>query len=644
MDWTAGLRDYATLSDSSGPELVRAYLRGAHNSPGLPPQAYDGDDPMPLMLRLGDDVRRELGLPILDGARASAVPRGAPSTPQSQPVLQLRVHLLCASDDDGSNSYADPATAAQWITAGLNEANAIYAARGAGVEFVFDPGDVSTVADTMINQDFTVPAGTDLKTGPNTKPLSDSQITDLGTPHEQARNKYCQQWPDRVVFLICCGTQLDYDPATKVWVVHPRSGFAYSWEDKEFVNFPAVWGALHGPEIAHESGHFLHLWHTHSYAPATVADAVVDVKDFVGAGNADPAHGDLAFDGDRGSGVTDTPPDPGPQFYAAVSGEGDPGACDLAVYPHLSVDFGDSGRQTYAFDTDRGDVMSYFKDCTTTTQHVTAGQIARMRGALLDGNRRRIVATQLGDTATPTLRYSALWNAGNDGCVWYPRCTESELRAKVGELWPAMRLRQMTGFVLKGEIYYSAIWEPGGYGQVWWPNCSDAEFRDKTAELWATARPAQVHAFVVTGEIRYSCLWNTGVTPQVWWENCSEQEFRDKTGELWATMRPVQAQAFAVNNDVRYSALWNAGTQPVVWWPNCTEQQFRDKTAELWPSMRPSAVNAVRTADGMHFSALWTPSTIAQSWWPLCTEEQLRQKTGDLWSSHRPASWMPVSW
>jgi hypothetical protein len=68
-----------------------------------------------------------------------------------------------------------------------------------------------------------------------------------------------------------------------------------------------------------------------------------------------------------------------------------------------------------------------------------------MRTALDTGNRRRIVGTQLGDTATPSLRYSALWSDGTDGCIWWPRCTEDELRAKIGELWPSMRLRQMTG-------------------------------------------------------------------------------------------------------------------------------------------------------------------------------------------------------
>ncbi len=624
--------------------LLRAFVGQSGNAANLPHYAYDGDDPMPLLRRLTPEERIEFK--IDPAIRSLTAPLSEPHvlsgpTPQAQPVLVLRVHVICCADDDGTHAYTNPTTVAQWIGAGLDEANAIYAAHGAGIQFMFDTGDVELVKNTIINRDYTVPAGTNMSTDKDTPPLSDDQIKVLGAPHEAARNALCAKYTDRCVFLLCYGTKLDYDDAQKKWVVGPRTGYAYSWEDKEFVNFPAQWGALRGPEIAHESGHYLHLWHTFGSKPETLADAQKVIKKYVADGN-DKATALLAFDGDLGSGVLDTPPDPGTHFYELFSASGKE-CCPVSLAPTVHVDFNDGSSKTYAFATDRGDVMSYFKDCKTFDQHFSPNQITRMRDALMNQNRRRLVGTQLGDTNWPHLRYSALWNAGTEGCVWWPMCTEDQARAKTKELWGSMRLRQMTGFVVDGNVYYSCIWAPGTYAQVWWPNCSDQQFRAKTDELWKSMRPAQVHAFVVGGEVRYSCLWNGGTQAQVWWENCSEQEFRAKTGELWGSMRPAQMQGFVVNGQVRYSALWNAGTQPVVWWPNCTEQQFRDKTSEVWNTMRPAQVNAFKVGNEMRFSAFWRPSTAAQVWWPLCTEEQLRQKTGDVWSSMRPALWMPAA-
>jgi hypothetical protein len=324
-----------------------------------------------------------------------------------------------------------------------------------------------------------------------------------------------------------------------MWVVGPRTGYAYSWEDKEFVNFPSKWGALHGPEIAHESGHYLHLWHTHGPAPKTVDEAAKDIKDYVNQkAGGDVSRGLEVFDPDRASGVNDTPPDPGPNFYAAVAGAlGN--ACTVNVSPHVPVDFGGGKKHTYNIATDRGDVMSYFKDCSTFEQHFSPDQVKRMRAALDHGNRRRLVGTQLGDTKWPHLRYSALWNADQYGCVWWPLCTEAELRLKTSELWGSMRLKQMTGFVIDGQVRFSCIWTPGTYGQVWWPNCSDKQFRDKTSELWGSMRPSHLNAYKLADQVRFSAIWRPSTRAQVWWPLCTEEQVRQKTDDIWSSMRPV---------------------------------------------------------------------------------------------------------
>jgi hypothetical protein len=643
MEWKDSLRQLQRTEKLDGLPLVRRFIARSHNSPNLPRQAYDGNDPMPLLRRLtpADLAEFRFDEKYSKAAQSIDVHLMMPPVIQAQPVYTLRVHVICCADDDGSNSFSDPTTVAQWIGASLAEANAIYAARGAGIRFVFDAGDVELLKSTMVNQDFIVSAGTDLGTGKDTPPLSDAEITALGAPHENERNRVCLNYPDRCVFLLCAGTSVIYDSDKKMWVIGSRGGYAYSWEDKEFVNFPSLWGALHGPEVAHETGHYLHLWHPFGGLPKSIEETAKAIRDYVAQGNP-PANALVVFDGDLPSGVADTAPDPGPDFYAAVGGAG-ASSCDLGLSPEIAVNFGGGASQMYFFTTDRGNVMSYFKDCATFQQHYSQDQINRMRAALVSGNRRRLVGTQLGDTQWQNLRYGALWNADQRGCVWWPICTEVELRQKTAELWPSMRLRQMSGFVLNGQVRFACLWEPGAYPQVWWPNCSEQELRATTEELWSSMRPVQTHAFVVNGQARYSCIWTGGTYPQVWWPNCSEQEFRDKTGELWGSMRPSQMCAFVIGGEVRYSALWKSGIEPVVWWPNCSEQEFRDKTGELWTSMRPAQLQPYSVAGQLRFAALWRAGTMPQIWWPSATEEQVRQTTQDTWDTMRPMQWLPAA-
>ena len=238
---------------------------------------------------------------------------------------------------------------------------------------------------------------------------------------------------------------------------------------------------------------------------------------------------------------------------------------------------------------------------------------------------------------TKSVRYSCLWNASTKAQVWWPNCSEEQLRAKTGELWGSMRLEYMQPFVVDGQVRYNCLWTPGTFGQVWWPNCSEQDFRNKTGETWSWARPAQAYAFVVNGQIRYSCLWNAGTQGQVWWPNCSEQDFRNKTGETWSWARIAQVQPFVVNGQIRYSCLLNAGTCAQTWLPNCSEQDFRNKTGETWSSQRPAQVYGFVVDGQIRYSCLWNAGTYAQVWWPNCSEQDFRNETGEDWSWGRPA-------
>jgi hypothetical protein len=235
------------------------------------------------------------------------------------------------------------------------------------------------------------------------------------------------------------------------------------------------------------------------------------------------------------------------------------------------------------------------------------------------------------------IRFSAIWDTSSANQVWWPNCSEQQLRDKTAELWgQGFRISKMYAYVVEGQIRYNVIWNPINTPQVWWPNCSEQQLRDKTAELWGQGfRLAHMQAFVVNGQVRYNGIWNPVNKPQVWWPNCSEQQLRDKTAELWSQgFRLGQMRAFVVNGQVRYSATWDLINQPQVWWPNCTEQQLRDKTAELWgQGFRLGQMNIFLVNGQPRYSAIWNPINKPQVWWPNCSEDQMRERTGELWNS-----------
>jgi hypothetical protein len=189
MDWKESLRQTRAVTGLTGRELIAHYLSTQHNSPGLPPQAYDGNDPMPLLRRLSSEERAEFGVILPEAVYAPVSRQVETASVQAQPVYTTRVHVICCADDNGGNSFADPKTVSQWIEQGLKEANAIYAARGAGIEFVWSPGDIELRKSTLLNQDFVVPQNTNMNTPPDQRPLSGPQVQQLGAAHESERNR-----------------------------------------------------------------------------------------------------------------------------------------------------------------------------------------------------------------------------------------------------------------------------------------------------------------------------------------------------------------------------------------------------------------------------------------------------------------------
>ena len=245
----------------------------------VPEQGFCGDDIDAQIRHLTPDEARLLGLrrersPLaisamrrLDFAKLVAMVE----VPQQQPVLVLRVRVVLCRDDDGGNAHNSVAELEASLPKDIEDANAIFAARGAGIRLSYRSGDIEVRDSTLLNQDFLIPAGTNLNTGEDDFPLSDEELKELKASHEEARQAVGEEFPGKLVFILAAGTKLVHDGSK--WVRSTRT-YAYSWEDKSFVSFPSTWRPIGAPQVAHEVGHYLHLWHTFSGKnPETIADA-----------------------------------------------------------------------------------------------------------------------------------------------------------------------------------------------------------------------------------------------------------------------------------------------------------------------------------------------------------------------------------
>jgi hypothetical protein len=52
-----------------------------------------------------------------------------------------------------------------------------------------------------------------------------------------------------------------------------------------------------------------------------------------------------------------------------------------------------------------------------------------------------------------------------------------------------MRPTQINACKLDGQVRFSAIWRPSTSAQVWWPLCTQEQVRQKTDDIWSSMRP-----------------------------------------------------------------------------------------------------------------------------------------------------------
>jgi hypothetical protein len=291
--------------------------------------------------------------------------------PIPTPIIHIRMHAIVASNDDGS----EPAGATvEGIVQAVQTTNAYLEQAGIVVEL--DPRfDFEPRRGTLINYDCVIPGGW-VRGGP--EPRCEPR------PCQAARENLAAAYPRKmVVFFRSFNNKVTYDGVNGFWRPGRATG-GFSGSNMPFV--VAGPGAGDSTFLAHEIGHYLHLPHPFVRA-LDVPHAAEMIRRWVEEGGHPVADGLGVFDHDRGK-VNDTPPDAAGSIFKS-SGL-DP--CGPVNDIPIPVRFSNGSQIVYTLSPNRHNIMSYFKGCPFS-HDFSPGQIARMRDALLNGNRRNVVAS-----------------------------------------------------------------------------------------------------------------------------------------------------------------------------------------------------------------------------------------------------------
>lgn len=420
-------------------ELRRNLVLAHHPSQEI--GGVDQDDLGPLLYQLQPDELRELGVLLPKYVFHPTQPMDGTLT------QQVRIHAIRTANDDG--------TQAATVTAGnialtVGQMNDFF--RPIGIELVFDETtDFETINSTLLNQDGVL-ADPNSLSNPKTPKTKEPLLNDEAYFAE--RQRVADQHFGKLVLYFSYGTQVTWNEDLKHWEIGQR-GFGYSSGGCHFV---ALCGGAAGEGFAsHEIGHYLHLGHTHGWAPANITETEQLIRDAVQKNGIARDEALTIFDADEEV-VWDTPPDPGPEIFDSTYG---PNACCTGTSQiSVPVTFSDNTQKTYTLQPDRANLMSYFKDCTQFSRHFSDEQRIRMHTAMKYGNRNHLIAATPKEWTPPppTLVSWApgridLFTIAGDACLYHKHWADDSV---LDALWNCLG-----GYLLGTPAVVS--WAPGRF-------------------------------------------------------------------------------------------------------------------------------------------------------------------------------------
>lgn len=267
----------------------------------------------------------------------------ADAPPRHGIIWGHRIHIRavkCRDDLSHPAPRADLLSIASDFARTLEGCNAVF--RNCGFSFVFDPeDDWCELANTAINRDISLAS------------LDNDEHFAYADQHRNAVVCFLRwgQWPDATGQSYSAGPFPDPNGNSGRYVA--LSGFYSSGGQGNGMN------QLQGAHLAHELGHYFGLAHTFNGPVAYPAGATREAvfQHLIDSTLREFGPNSTECDVDRGAGVFDTPYDPGPWLYEALSlGGGNVGANAALTITGLHA----GATVHYAIAPDTNNVMSYF--------------------------------------------------------------------------------------------------------------------------------------------------------------------------------------------------------------------------------------------------------------------------------------------
>ena len=309
----------------------------------------------------------------------------------------ISVQFVRTADDDGSNPSTLTKAQAQ---AAVENASETYMNAGGDVRFVLHPDSNfdSVIKNTTLNRDCPLqPGQTKASIEANTNPDLDGDGEPATKADRQilcdydstflARSAYALERADRIVVFPRGHRERVYWSDSKGhWEIRNGPGGSAS-PDGFYVNMPSGKPPVH--LLAHELGHYFHVWHTFGSEPKSVAQAATSITSWAAANPG--AHPRETFNGDTRTDtyrVYDTPADPGEKLFLAVHGT----KCGTSsAQATVKVPAKVNGKvQQVTLTPDRTNVMSYFH-CKKMKNRLSEDQWEHIHAALESGNRQGLV-------------------------------------------------------------------------------------------------------------------------------------------------------------------------------------------------------------------------------------------------------------
>ena len=587
---------------------------------------------------------------------------------EASPMLELRVRAVIAYD----NGAAPPLTIAQARErVGALVENANKDLKGSGLRLVFFPrADVEMREDTTLRRDVHLSDEAIAKLASGTVSEADGEliIAAGAAKVQEHRQAVGDEQPGKMMWLFTPGNKFvkQFDDKGKFagWVNVDNRGGSYSGLENNYVALNQAFlntlanAAADASRAVHEVGHYLGLPHTHrepwhdisallnaEELKLPAAERFALYKERVGAELAKNLRAGSTlknarefYDSDRGANIFDTPADPSGGMIALANEVAGKGNDPYGPINEVTITVpGIKGSLTLS--PMRDNVMSYFlDDNTSAVMRLTPDQIKQARANLTgDSRRRRLVAAQLGETATPDLRVCAVWspNAKAQRLTWN-RSLDSHtlehntMRAK------GMALAQVQAYTRNGSVRYDGIWNPGTQKQEVALGLTDAAVKaEQSARIAKGLRPVKVQGYQhLTDGIRYNVIYDAGSgDSQILLGVTEAVLFDEYTKAKKKGLRMVALSSHITPQGARYSSIFRTADVAQAWVVNRTlDEIVKEYDAQWKAGFKIREISVVKLSTGHRWSALFEPDAANQLVYWAHVRERIGEVYDEMWA------------